>query len=95
MNLRVGRLELDVVARRGGLVAVVEVRTRGTGSFETALGSVSVAKRRHLLTATDRLWRSRLVHDAGVERVRIDVAAVSFVGDQTRVEYIPGAVVGG
>jgi hypothetical protein len=27
-----------------------------------------------------------------VERVRIDVAAVSFVGGRTAIEYVPGAV---
>ena len=28
----------------------------------------------------------------GVERVRIDVAAVSFVGRETHVEYVPAAL---
>ncbi len=94
MNLRQGALEIDIVARKGGLVAVVEVRTRGPGAFESALASVSVAKRRHLLRAAERLWRSRLVDDAEVDRMRIDVAAVSFVGPETRVEYVEGAIVG-
>jgi putative endonuclease len=80
------------VAKKGGLVVVVEVRTRGAGAFEGALASVTGAKRRHLLLATDRLWRGRLVHDPDVERIRIDVAAVSFEGGATRVEYIPGAI---
>jgi putative endonuclease len=91
-NLRLGHLELDVVAQRGGLVVIVEVRTRGRGSFESALASISGAKRRHLLLATDRLWRGRLARDAEVERLRIDVAAVSFDEGETRVEYIAGAV---
>jgi putative endonuclease len=94
-NLRLGRLELDIVARRGSLVAVVEVRTRGVGSFETALASVSATKRRNLIRATDRLWREHLARDGGVERVRIDVAAVSFASGQTSVEYVEGAVVAG
>ncbi len=95
MNLRLGKLELDIVARKGGLVAVVEVRTRGAGAFQTALASVSATKQRNLLRATDRLWRDHLVGDARIERVRIDVAAVSFADGQTRVEYIAGAVVAG
>jgi len=94
-NLRLGALEIDIVARRGALVVVVEVRTRGPGAFQGALASVSVTKRRHLLRATERLWRSRLVHDAQIERVRIDVAGVSFESGQTRVEYVTGAIVGG
>ena len=32
-NLRIGRLELDVVARRADLIVVVEVRFRGAGSW--------------------------------------------------------------
>jgi putative endonuclease len=32
VNLRVGRLEIDVLAREGPVVAVVEVRARGPGS---------------------------------------------------------------
>ncbi|MBM4358813.1 MAG: YraN family protein, partial [Deltaproteobacteria bacterium] len=36
-NVRVGRLELDIIARRGEVLAVIEVRTRGSGSWGTAL----------------------------------------------------------
>jgi putative endonuclease len=92
-NLRLGHLELDVVAQRGELVVVVEVRTRGKGAFEGALASVTLSKRRHLLLATHRLWQGTLQRNPRVERVRIDVAAVHFEGAQTRVEYFPGAVV--
>jgi putative endonuclease len=94
MNLRLGHLELDIVARKGPLVVVVEVRSRGPGAFQRAFESVSVVKRRRLLLATDRLWQSRLVHDGTVERVRIDVAAVTVSEGQTRVEYVQGAIVG-
>ena len=93
--MRQGALELDIVARRGPLVVVVEVRSRASGGYESALASVSVAKRRRLLHATDRLWRRHLMGDASVERVRIDVAAVRFEAGVTVVEYVEGAVVGG
>ena len=74
---------------------IVEVRTRGKGSFTSALESVTPRKRDRLLRATDRLWREKLSKLAGVERVRIDVAAVTFDGETTSVEYIEGAIVGG
>ncbi|MDP8999048.1 MAG: YraN family protein [Myxococcota bacterium] len=93
-NLRLGALELDVVAQRGGLVAVVEVRTRGGGSLEGPFESISPAKRARLLRAVDRLWRERLSGMSNVERVRIDAAAVTFAGGQTSVEYVAGAVSG-
>ena len=95
MNVRLGHLELDVVAKKGAMVVVVEVRTRGDGAYAKALASISPAKRRHLVLATERLWRRSLVHDPQVERVRIDVAAVYFEATGTSVEYIAGAVVSG
>ncbi len=91
-NLRLGRLEIDVVARDRGLVAIVEVRTRGRGAYVTALASVDRAKRDRLRRAAAELWRTRLVGAADVERVRIDVAAVTFEGSSSRLEYIEGAI---
>jgi Holliday junction resolvase-like predicted endonuclease len=76
-------------------VVVVEVRSRGRGAFSSALESVSVVKRRRLLEASTRLWRGGTLGLRGVERVRIDVAAVTFDGEETRIEYVPGALVGG
>jgi putative endonuclease len=90
----VGRFELDVVARRGPLVVAVEVRTRSARSFERALESIDGRKRARLLQAVDRLWRDHLKHNPGVERIRIDVAAVTFEGRAARIEYIEGAVTG-
>lgn len=91
-NLRLGALELDIVARKGPLVVVVEVRTRGAGAWVGALESVTWAKRQRLRRATSHLWHTRLVAMRCLERVRIDVAAVSFVGSKTCVEYVAGAV---
>jgi putative endonuclease len=93
-NLRLGALELDLVARKGPLVAIVEVRTRGPSSFAGAFASISGAKRARLLRAADRLWRFHLRGMAGVERVRIDVCAVSFGPGGARVEHHAGAITG-
>ncbi len=86
-NLRLGRLELDVVARDGDLVVVVEVRTRGRGSFVGPFESVTRAKRARLARAVERLWTERLARTPGVERVRVDVAAVKFAGRETWIDY--------
>jgi putative endonuclease len=91
-NLRLGHLELDVVARKGALLVVTEVRTRGPRSYLRAFESVTPLKRARVLTAVDRMWRRHRAWTSGVERVRIDVAAVSFAGGQTRVEYAPAAL---
>ena len=93
-DLRVGRFELDVVARRGPLVVAVEVRTRGRGAFQRALESIGPAKQARLLRAVERLWREQLAGSPEIERVRIDVAAVTFEGGETHIEYVEGAVTG-
>jgi putative endonuclease len=92
-NLRVGALELDVVARRGDLVAVIEVRTRGRGSYVGPLASVDARKKGRLLRAAARLWRERLSRDESIRRFRIDVVAVTFDGERTVVEHIEAAIV--
>ena len=93
-NLRLGPLELDVVAQKGDVVAVVEVRTRGPGSLAGPFESVTGTKRARLKRAVRRLWRERLSGMRDVQRVRIDVAAVTFDGGRTRVEYVEGAIDG-
>lgn len=90
-NVRVGALEIDVVARKGALAAVVEVRTRGEGSYVGPFASVGAQKRASLLRAAERLWREKLSKLDGVERVRLDVAAVTFDGAGAHVEYVEGA----
>jgi putative endonuclease len=91
-NVRLGSLELDVVARKGSLMAVVEVRARRSGALVGPFASVNYTKRSRLRRAVQRLWRERRSAMPGVERVRIDVAAVTFVGGQTRIEYAEGAL---
>jgi putative endonuclease len=91
-NIRLGPLELDIVARQGPLVAVVEVRTRGKASLQGPFESVGPAKRARLRAAVQRLWRETLAPMKSVERVRIDVAAVTFEAGVTSVEYVEGAI---
>jgi putative endonuclease len=91
-NVRVGHLEIDVVARLGELALVVEVRTRGEGAWTSAFGSVTATKRRHVRCAGERLWDRRLKHDERIERLRFDTASVSFDSQgRPTVEYVPGA----
>lgn len=91
-NLRLGALEIDLVARRGPLVVMCEVRVRGDGALERPFASIAGVKRMRLLRAADRLWRRKLAAMRDVERMRIDVAAVRFDGGKTFVEYVEGAI---
>jgi putative endonuclease len=91
-NVRVGRLEIDLLVRRGPVVAVVEVRTRGPTSFLPALASLSRAKQTRLLRAADRLWQAEFARQEDVARIRIDVAAVTIGPGPPQVEYFEAAI---
>jgi putative endonuclease len=90
-NLRLGRLELDIVARDGDTVVVVEVRTRGAGAWQTGMESIARTKAKRVRAAGERLWRQRFLRDPTVNRMRFDVAVVTFdeAGNHS-IEYARG-----
>jgi len=92
-NLRVGRCEIDLLAREREVVVVVEVRTRGPGALVRALDSIDVRKQRRLRFAAQRLWRDRFARDRSVERLRFDCVSVTFDGatGDARVEHVRAA----
>jgi putative endonuclease len=91
-NVRVSRLEIDVIARLGPVVVVVEVRTRGEGSWVKPLDTLDWKKKQRLRRAGEFLWRKRFKEDATIERMRFDVMSVTFDerGD-AHVEHIQAA----
>ena len=50
-GFRARRGELDLVCRRGGMLVVVEVKTRTDGAFGTPLEAVGPRKRRAMMSA--------------------------------------------
>jgi putative endonuclease len=91
-NLRLGHLEIDVVAREGAVIAVVEVRTRGASAWTSGFGSIDAKKRLRIRRAGERLWQRRYKHDPSAERLRFDAASVHFAEDGTAtVEYVKAA----
>jgi putative endonuclease len=90
-NLRLGKLELDIVARQKNLVVVVEVRTRGPRAWTSPFGSINVLKRTRIRRAGQRLWRERYQKDPSIERMRFDAASVVFDGAEAHIEYVPAA----
>lgn len=88
-NVRIGALEVDLVAKKDDLVVIVEVRARGPGAYVKPLASITREKRRNLLRASRGIWRGRLKKMPDVMRVRIDVIAVNEAGE---VEWIKGAI---
>ena len=55
-RFRMGRHDLDLVVRKGHLVAFVEVKTRRSNACGSALESVSALKR-HILGKVAMSWR--------------------------------------
>lgn len=66
-RFRAGRIELDLVVRRGCLVAFVEVKTRRDHAFGHPLEAVTGAKRRDLVKAA-RVWVDRFGTHSDVYR---------------------------
>jgi putative endonuclease len=92
VNLRVGHLELDIVARLDQTVLVVEVRSRGAGAWTSAFGSIDAKKRARIRLAGERLWDRKLRHDPNLLHLRFDTASVTFDGSgQPQIEYVPAA----
>lgn len=91
-RVRLARLEIDIVAQRGDVVACVEVRGRRADALVTAADSVDWKKRRALVRAAKRLWSHGLADDPSVRVVRIDLATVTFGPDGARIEIHEGAI---
>ena len=83
-NWRCTRGELDVVARRGRLVVVCEVKARADDRWGTALEAVSARKQLRIRRATAEMLASS--GHRGVQ-LRFDVAAVTG----TRLEVVTDA----
>ena len=92
-NVRLGHLEIDLVVRRGALLVMVEVRTRGPRSYQGPFASVRGPKLRRLRLAAQRLWR-RFASDSTLQRLRLDVAAVDLWGPVVTVEVAEAVPLG-
>lgn len=94
-NVRLGRDEIDIVVREGATLVVVEVRTRTKSSFYRggAFASVGPKKKELLLRAAKKLLDGPYANDAAIERLRIDVAVVTWdASGASSIAYARGAV---
>jgi putative endonuclease len=87
-NARVGRLELDVVARRGGLFVFCEVRSRSSDRLMTPAQSIDPRKVARVRQAAAMWLRGAR---SGPMQVRFDVASVLFDVPEGRLNYLEGA----
>lgn len=87
-NVRFGRLELDLIVRRGSLVVFCEVRARAHDRFVAPAATMDARKIARVRRAAAQ-WLSSA--RPGAVDVRFDVAAVIFDVPGGRVEYYEGA----
>ena len=73
-RFRMGHTEIDLIVRRGQLVAFVEVKTRRGGAFGTPFEAVTGAKRREIVKAA-RAWVDR--HGRPSDIYRFDCIGVA------------------
>jgi putative endonuclease len=72
-RFRVGHTEIDIVARRGHLVAFIEVKSRRGDAFGSPLEAVTGSKRREIVKAA-RAWMDR--HGRAGDVYRFDCIAI-------------------
>ena len=88
-RFRWGRHDLDLVARRGNLVAFIEVKTRRSHACGSAVESVSALKR-HILGRVATYWRLR--HGRPGDTYRFDLLAIHDLGSgRYEVEHVEDA----
>lgn len=86
-NYRVGRSEIDLVARRGEVVAFVEVKSRRGAGFGHPLESVTAAKRRRIGGVAEAWVRE---HGRPGLTYRFDAIAVLW-GSGAVIEHVEDA----
>lgn len=84
-NARVGRLELDIIARRGKLLVICEVRSRTSRAFGSPVATIDRGKIARIRRATSAWLKT---HRTGTNELRFDAAAVTFDPDGTHeIQY--------
>jgi putative endonuclease len=87
-NARVGRLEIDLVAQRQGLVVFCEVRSRASAAWIDPIHTIDRAKVQRLRQAALGWLR---MHRVRAEELRFDAASVVLEGSSPSVTYYEGA----
>jgi putative endonuclease len=85
-NVRLGGVEVDVVADDGATRVLVEVRLRSRGDFGGAAATVDRRKQQRLVRA------ARSLEMQGRSRIRVDVVAIDLTADGARLMHYRNAI---
>ncbi|HXE58210.1 MAG TPA: YraN family protein [Gemmatimonadales bacterium] len=92
-RFRLGRHDIDLIARRGRVIAFVEVKTRRSAVFGEPVEAVGRRKREAIARVAE-LWRLR--YGRPDDEYRFDLVAVwEAAGGGTRIEHVADAWRGG
>ena len=88
-RFRIGRLEIDLVVRKGPIVAFVEVKTRRNAVFGSPLEAVTWAKQLEIVKVAQG-WMDR--HGSPTDEFRFDVVGVTVTsGGRAKVQHVEDA----
>lgn len=83
-NWKFGKNEIDIIARDGKFIVVVEVKTRHSNFFADPETNVTFDKQRILVRAANAYVRSRQIDS----EVRFDVMAILIGKDGAQINHI-------
>ncbi|UAM97937.1 YraN family protein [Polaribacter litorisediminis] len=86
-NYRYLKAEVDIIAKKGAVLAVVEVKTRSTDYFGDPQDFITPKKIKLLLSAVDYYVVQR---DLDVE-VRFDIIAIIHQKNETKIDHLKDA----
>jgi putative endonuclease len=86
-NWRWGREEIDIIARDGSFIVIVEVKTRSTNVFAEPEASVTKSKQKILVRAANAYVNYRR-HPG---EVRFDIISVIISQESNELNHIPDA----
>ncbi|UCG85640.1 MAG: YraN family protein [Gemmatimonadota bacterium] len=87
-RFRLGRIEVDLIARKGSLVSFIEVKTRRGTAFGSPLEAVTWHKKREIARVAQG-WMDRYGRPGDV--YRFDVIGVTISGPVTSVQHVTDA----
>ena len=86
-NYRFDKAEVDIIARKAEVLAIIEVKTRSTVDFGNPQDFVKPKQIKNLVKAIDEYI---LANDLDVE-VRFDIIAIVKTGKQFDIEHLENA----
>jgi len=95
VNQRVARGEIDIIARRGGVLAFVEVKARRSRRCGAPEDAVTPRKRRQIARLAELWMGARPAVMRGITDVRFDIIAVDLSCRPPQLRHLPAAFDGG